>query len=46
MSTQYRISSEDQQEREAISQQLSKQLETFFAPLLTCLDAYLDTRLV
>lgn len=46
MSTQYRTSSEDQQEREAISQQLSKQLETFFTPLLTCLDAYLDTRLV
>jgi hypothetical protein len=46
MSIQYRTSLEEQQEKEHLSQRLAQQLEAFLEPLLTCLDAYLDTRLV
>lgn len=46
MSIQYRTSLEEQQEKERVSQHLAQQLEAFLEPLLTCLDAYLDTRLV
>jgi hypothetical protein len=46
MSSQYLMSSEEQQECERISRSLSQRLEVFLEPLLTCLDAYLDTRLV
>jgi transposase len=46
MSSHYRTSVTEEQEREEISQHLTQQLETFLQPLLTWLDAYLDRRLV
>ena len=46
MSSQYRISESDRQERARMSSQLATQLETFLAPLLRRLDAYVDSRLV
>lgn len=46
MSSQYRTSESEEQEREEMSHALIEQLETFLEPLLTWLDAYVDRRLV
>ena len=46
MSTQYRMSLDEQQEGERWSRSLSQRLEVFLAPLLMLLDGYLDIRLV
>lgn len=46
MSSQYRMSSEEQQEGERISRSFSQRLEVFLEPLLMSMDAYLDARLV
>lgn len=46
MSSQYRMSEQEQQERQEMSSHLSRRLEALFEPLLICLDAYIDTRLV
>lgn len=46
MSSQYRTSDSEEQAREEMSRALIEQLETFLAPLLSWLDAYVDRRLV
>jgi Transposase DDE domain len=46
MSTQYRTVEPAQQINEEKSQEIAKQLEEYLNPLLICLDAYLDKRLV